>query len=221
MPRESKSDLKRRAAKIVAALKKAYPQAGCSLDHGEPMELLVATILSAQCTDVRVNVITKELFRKYRTVRAYAEAAQEQMEDDVRTAGFYRNKAKAIRGSAAMIIEHFGGKVPDTMEGLLSLPGVARKTANVVLSNAFGKSEGVVVDTHVARIAVRLKLTRRRKSDAVGIEKDLMSLIPRGDWALVSHLLIFHGRAVCRARKPNCCDCPLGAGGLCPSAGKV
>ena len=221
MPRESKSDLKTRAGKIVAALKKAYPRAKCSLDYDNPLQLLVATILSAQCTDVRVNVITKGLFGKYRTAGAYAKATQEEMEQAVRTAGFYRNKAKAIRGSAAMIVERFGGEVPHTMEGLLTLPGVARKTANVVLGNAFGISEGVVVDTHVARIAIRLKLTRHKKADAVKIEKDLMQLIGRDDWTLVSHLLIFHGRALCTARNPNCSDCPLSAAGLCPSAGKV
>ena len=220
MPRESKSNLKKRAGEIAAALKKAYPRASCSLDSRDPMQMLVATILSAQCTDVRVNVITKDLFRKYRTVAAYAEATQEEMENAVRTAGFYRNKAKAIRGAARMIVEQFGGKVPATMEELLSLPGVARKTANVVLGNAFGLNEGFVVDTHVSRLAVRLKLTGHKKADAVKIERDLMGLFDRGDWTLLSHMLIFHGRALCTARKPNCADCPLAAA-LCPSVGKV
>ena len=183
------------------------------------MQLLVATILSAQCTDVRVNVVTKDLFKRYRTVKAFAEVSQAQLEKAIHSTGFFRNKAKNIRGAAAKIISDFGGKVPDTMAELLTLPGVARKTANVVLGNAFGKNEGVVVDTHVARLARRLTFTRYPKTAADKIERDLMPLVPQEQWALFAHLLVFHGRAICAARKPNCDECPIAD--LCPSAGKV
>jgi len=217
MPAESKAMLKQRCGRIVAILKRSYPKAKCSLDFVDPLELLVSTILSAQCTDVRVNIVTKDLFKKYRTAADFANASQAELEQAVRTTGFFRNKAKALRGSGKAIVERFGGKVPDTMDDLLSLPGVARKTANVVLGNAFGKSVGVVVDTHVTRLSGRLKLTRSDKP--VKIERDLMEIVPREDWTLLSHLMIFHGRAVCTARKPDCAGCQLNK--LCPSAFKV
>jgi len=216
MPRESKANLAKRAVQIVAALNEAYPDATCSLDHRSPLQLLVATILSAQCTDKRVNIVTKDLFRKYKTAADYAGAAQEDLAEAIHSTGFFRNKAKNIRGAAARIVTEFGGKVPREMDDLLSLPGVARKTANVVLGSAFGKNDGVVVDTHVMRLSQRLKLTRNQ-SDR--IEKDLMQLIPRDGWSLFSHQLVHHGRAVCTARKPDCPLCPLNA--LCPSAGKI
>jgi len=216
MPRESKADLKKRSAKIVAALKKKYPLAECSLDSCDPLEMLVATILSAQCTDERVNIVTTDLFKKYKTAEDYAAAPQEVLEAEVRTTGFFRNKAKHIRGAAARIVEEFGGEVPDTMDELLALPGVARKTANCVLGNAFGKSEGIVVDTHVQRLAGRLKLTSWKTNQGDKIEKDLTAIIARKDWMIFSHLLIFHGRAICTARKPKCAECPISA--LCPSA---
>ncbi len=217
MPRESKTDRKARAGEILAALKKQYPDAGCSLEHADPLQLLVATVLSAQCTDVRVNIVTKDLFRKYRSVQAYAEADQGQLEQEIRSTGFYRNKARNIRAMAAKILSDFGGKVPETMAELLSLSGVARKTANVVLGNAFGKNEGFVVDTHVKRLSSRLGFTRQSAPDK--IERDMMALAPQDEWALFAHLLIFHGRAFCTARKPNCTDCPIAK--LCPSAGQV
>ena len=219
MPRESKANLKKRATRIVAALNEAYPDATCSLDHRGPLQLLVATILSAQCTDKRVNIVTKDLFRKYKTAADYAAAAQEDLAEDIHSTGFYRNKARSIRGAAARIVEAFGGKVPREMDDLLSLPGVARKTANVVLGSAFGKNDGVVVDTHVMRLSQRLKLTRHKNNQGDRIEKDLMELVPRDGWSLFSHQLVHHGRAVCTARKPDCPPCPLNA--LCPSAGKV
>ena len=217
MPRESKAKRIERAEQIFEILREHYPDAKCALNFRNPLQLLVATILSAQCTDVRVNIITRDLFRKYKTVKAFAAAGQEEMEADVRTAGFFRNKAKSIRGSAARIVESFGRKVPDNMADLLTLPGVARKTANVVLGNAFGKNEGVVVDTHVARLSLRLRLTRHAKAAAEKIERDLMPLVPQEQWALFSHLLVFHGRAICGARKADCDHCPIAK--LCPSAG--
>ncbi len=219
MPRESKPDRKKRTAKIVRRLKKAYPDAHCALNYSNPLELLVATILSAQCTDVRVNIITAELFRKCRSVADYANIPQDALEDLVRTAGFFRNKAKHIRGSAAAILERFDGNVPESMDDLLSLPGVARKTANVVLGNAFGLNDGIVVDTHVMRLAGRLALTAHKNNQADRIERDLTALTPRAGWTLFSHLLVFHGRQVCLARKPKCADCTLSS--LCPSAFEV
>ncbi len=219
MPRESKADRTRRTARIIAALKRRYPDAHCALNHGNPLELLVATILSAQCTDERVNIVTAKLFAKYRTAADYAAASQDTFQDEIRSTGFFRNKAKSIRTSAGMIVEQFGGRVPDTMEELLSLPGVARKTANVVLGNAYGKNEGIVVDTHVTRIAGRGKLTAHKNNQGDRIEKDLIALVPRKEWTLFAHLLIFHGRAICVARKPRCGECPINK--LCPSAFKV
>ncbi len=219
MPKESKADRRRRTEAIIAILKAEFPEARSRLDYdrSDPMQSLVATILSAQCTDDRVNIVTRDLFRKYKTVRDYAEVPQQQFEQDVRTCGFYRNKAKNIRAAAQKILDDFDGQVPETMDELLSLPGVARKTANCVLSNVFKKNEGVVVDTHVKRLAGRLKLSTR--DDPVKIERDLVGLVPRDGWGLFSHLLIFHGRQFCTARKPNCSDCPLAE--HCPSAGKV
>jgi endonuclease-3 len=219
MATESKGKRQERTAEIIAALKRHYPAARCSLDHGDPLQLLVATILSAQCTDERVNIVTKVLFAKYPDVRAYAAAGVEELQQDIRTTGFFRNKAKSIIGSAQRIVAEFGGQVPRTMEQLLSLPGVARKTANVVLGNAFGLADGIVVDTHVGRLAGRLKLTAARKNQPEKIERDLMELVPKDDWTLFSHLLIFHGRATCTARKPACAACVIEK--LCPSAFKV
>ena len=219
MARESKADLNRRTAKIGRTLKKEYPDARTELNFSNPLELLAATMLSAQCTDVRVNMVTKDLFRRYATAADYAAVPQEQLEKEIKSTGFYRNKAKSIRGAAALICERFSGKVPDNMDDLLSLPGVARKTANVVLGNAFGISAGIVVDTHVIRLAGRLKLTRHANNQGDKIEKDLMELVPREDWTLFPHLLIFHGRRVCTARKPNCAGCA--ANKLCPSAFKA
>ncbi len=215
MPRESKADRKKRTARITAALKKLYPHAKTALRHSNPLQLLVATILSAQCTDTRVNIVTKELFRKYKTVGDYANARQEVFEQEIRSTGFYRNKAKNIIAAAKKLIADFGGEVPDNMEDLLSLPGVARKTANVVLGDAFGKNEGIAVDTHVRRLAGRMGLSKQ--NDPVKIEKDLMELVPRNAWAVFSHLLIFHGRGVCAARKPDCEECAISK--LCPKTG--
>jgi endonuclease-3 len=205
---ESLSARRQRIAKILPILKRLYPQAKCSLDHRNPLELLVATILSAQSTDERVNIVTRNLFKKYRTANDYADAPQEQLEKDIHSTGFFRNKAKSLRGMGQAIVERFGGKVPRTMEDLTSLPGVGRKTANVVLGNAFGQNVGIVVDTHVTRVAKRLGLTRHAV-DAVKIEQDLVKIIPQPDWTLFSHLLIFHGRQICQARKPKCPQCPL------------
>jgi endonuclease-3 len=219
MGSESKVKRLQRTAEIIAALKKQYPSARCSLDHGNPLQLLVATILSAQCTDDRVNIVTKALFAKYPDVRAYASAGLEELQQDIRTTGFFRNKAKSVIGSARKIVAEFGGQVPRTMEQLLTLPGVARKTANVVLGNAFGIADGIVVDTHVGRLAGRLKLTAARKNQPEKIERDLMELVPKEDWTLFSHLLIYHGRATCTARKPDCAGCVIQK--LCPLAFKV
>lgn len=198
---------KQRVAAILPILKQTYPQAKCSLDHRTPLELLVATILSAQSTDERVNLVTKDLFKKYRTPQDYANVSQEQLERDIHSTGFYRNKAKALRGMAKSLVENYGGNVPDSMESLTSLPGVGRKTANVVLGNAFCQNIGIVVDTHVARLSQRLGLTTH--TDAAKIEQDLMALVPQQDWTLFSHLLIHHGRAICQARNPKCEKCPI------------
>src|SRR4051812_26508214 len=197
-----------RVAAILPILKRTYPNAKCSLDYSSPLQLLVATILSAQSTDVRVNLVTKDLFRKYRTATDYARAPQEQLEKDIQPTGFYRNKAKAVRAMAAALVERHGGSVPKSMEELTALAGVGRKTANVVLGNAFGQNVGVVVDTHVTRVANRLGLTNHA-IDAVKIEQDLVKVVPQDDWTLFSHLLIHHGRAICQARKPRCPECPL------------
>jgi endonuclease III len=202
-----------RAGQIVAELRQLYPDAKCSLDFTTPLELLVATMLSAQCTDERVNQVTKTLFQKYRSPQDYANADPETLEQDVKQTGFYRNKAKHIREAAQMIVERYDGAVPQTMEELIALPGVARKTANVVMGNAFGVVEGVVVDTHVGRLARRLGLTE--SDDPVKVEQDLMALLPQRDWLDLSHMLIMHGRATCPARKPLCSACTLAP--LCPT----
>jgi endonuclease-3 len=199
---------RQRVAEILPILKRTYPQARCSLDHGNPLELLVATILSAQCTDDRVNIVTKTLFKKYKKAQDYAKVPQEELEKDIQSTGFYRNKAKSIRAMAQSLLEKHGGKVPDTMEELVDLAGVGRKTANVVLGNAFGKNIGIVVDTHVTRLSNRLGLTSHA-SDAVKIEQDLVQVVPQEDWTLWSHLMIAHGRAICQARKPRCDKCAL------------
>ncbi len=196
-----------RVAAIMPILKERYPEAKCSLSHDTPLELLVSTILSAQCTDERVNLVTPALFKRFRSAADYAAAPEGELETAIQSTGFFRNKAKSLRGMGAAIEERHGGMVPDTMEDLTALPGVGRKTANVVLGNAFGKDVGVVVDTHVGRLSMRLGLTRH--DDPVKAEADLMKVVPKTDWTLWSHLLIHHGRAICGARSPRCGACPL------------
>jgi endonuclease-3 len=204
-----------RAREILVRLRREYPDARCALEHRDAFELLCATILSAQCTDARVNLVTPDLFRKYPTPAALAGARQPDVEEIIRSAGFFRTKARSLIGMAQALVTDHGGAVPRTMDQLRQLPGVGRKTANVVLGNAYGINEGVTVDTHVARLSYRLGLTRH--TDPVKIELDLMPLVPREDWALVSHLFIFHGRRICVARRPRCPECVLAD--LCPSAG--
>ncbi len=200
--------------KILRRLKAMFPEATCALDHRNALELLVATILSAQCTDERVNKVTPALFARYPAAKDYAGADPAELEALIRSTGFFRNKAKAIRGMARLLVERHGGEVPARLEDLVELPGVARKTANVVLGTFFGRAEGVVVDTHVSRIAKRLGLTKEK--DPAKIERDLMAQIPRKDWIGFSHRLIHHGRGLCDARRPECAPCALR--GLCPSA---
>ncbi|HMW01445.1 MAG TPA: endonuclease III [Acidobacteriota bacterium] len=207
---------KSRAREIIRRLQAEYPTAHCSLEYSSPLELLVATILSAQCTDERVNLVTPTLFRKFRTAADYAEAELSELEMDIRSTGFFRNKARHLQGMGQRLVEAFDGKVPKTMAELLTLPGVARKTANVVLGNAFGKAPGVVVDTHVTRLSTRLRLTSEATPEK--IERDLMALIPKKHWVMFPHWLIFHGRAVCKARSPQCQVCVLAD--LCPSVQK-
>ena len=202
-----------RARDIVTHLRATYPDAKCSLDFTTPLELLVATILSAQCTDERVNAVTKQLFQKYRSAADYANADPEELEQDIKQTGFYRNKAKHLRAAGQMLVERYHGEVPRAMEELIALPGVARKTANVVMGNAYGVVEGVVVDTHVGRLARRLGLTQ--SEDPVQVEQDLMALLPQNDWLDFSHLLIYHGRAICQARRPLCEACMLRE--ICPT----
>ncbi len=204
---------RKRAKELIALLRAEYPDARCSLNFATPLELLVATILSAQCTDERVNQVTVQLFRKYRSAQDYAMANPDDLEQDIKQTGFYRNKAKHVRAACAMLVERFGGDVPRTIEELTALPGVARKTANVVLGNAYGVVDGVVVDTHVGRLARRLGLSS--SEDPTIVEQDLMALYDRDDWLDLSHLLIYHGRAVCQARKPLCEQCVLLP--LCPT----
>lgn len=205
---------KRRARTVLGRLKKAYPDANCALTHDDAYQLLVATILSAQCTDARVNMVTPALFQKYPTPDDLARARQSDLEELIRSTGFFRNKSTNLIGMAQAVIADHDGQVPDTMEALQALPGVGRKTANVVLGNAFGKNEGVVVDTHVGRIARLLELTDQK--DPVKVERELMPLFPQKDWALLAHLLISHGRQVCIARRPQCSECVLAD--RCPSA---
>jgi endonuclease-3 len=214
MPAESLEKKSSRAKKIITRLKKQYPGATTALKYDSPHQLLVSTILSAQSTDERVNMVTPGLFKKYPSVQAFADAKLPELEKDIYTTGFYRNKAKAIKKSAQEIIRDYGGKVPDKLDDLVKLTGVGRKTASVVLGAAFGLAEGIVVDTHVNRVSQRLGLTRHK--DPVKIEQDLMKVIPRKDWIIFSNLLIHHGRALCKARKPDCPDCPVNK--LCPSA---
>ncbi len=205
---------KKRARRIIGLLKREYPDATCSLNHTSPLELLVATILSAQCTDERVTLVTADLFRKYRNCEEFARAPTSELEQDIRSTGFFRNKAKAIQGACRLLSEEHGGRVPDSMEELLTLPGVARKTANVVLGNAYGIASGVVVDTHVQRLSERLALSAQKTPEK--IEQDLKSLVPEADWIIFPHLLIAHGRKICKARTPLCAECVLEP--LCPSS---
>jgi endonuclease III len=206
-----------RIQEILKRLDQQYPDVTCALQHKTAWELLVATILSAQATDVRVNMVTPEIFKKYPTVEAFAALKPEQLEPDIRSTGFFRNKSKSVVGAAKKIMSDFGGQVPDEMEKILTLPGVARKTANVVLGTWFGKAEGVVVDTHVHRISRRLELTRH--DDPKKIEQDLMKIIPRDKWTLFSHQIIWHGRKLCTARSPKCAECPLE--NICHAADKT
>lgn len=206
---------KKKLGELTSVLRKAYPDAGCSLDHKDPFQLLIATILSAQCTDERVNRVTPELFKKYPGPAEMAGARVSDLEKLVRSTGFYKNKALSLKEASRALAANFGGKVPRTMEELLTLRGVARKTANVVLGSAFGVAAGVVVDTHVKRLAFRLGLTG--ETDPVKIEQDLMKALPKKDWIWFAHALVLHGRAVCGARKPLCEKCP--AAGLCPRNG--
>jgi endonuclease III len=208
------AELKSHALEILARLKREYPDAHCELDFETPLQLLIATILSAQCTDKRVNMVTPRLFSAYPDAASLASANVSEMEELIKSTGFFRNKTKSLLGMSAAVAEKHGGNVPATMEELVSLPGVGRKTANVVLGNAFGIDVGVVVDTHVGRLSVRLGLTN--ETDPVKVEQVLMGLIPREDWTLVAHLLIFHGRRVCLARAPRCESCVLAD--VCPSA---
>ncbi|MCX9010456.1 MAG: endonuclease III [Candidatus Methanoperedens sp.] len=203
-----------RVAKIIALLKKEYPDVRTALNFSNPLELLIATVLSAQSTDRQVNGVTKSLFKKYTTLEDYVKAPLEELEKDIYSTGFYKNKAKNIKKMCEILVENFGGKVPDNMKDLITLPGVARKTANVVLWNAFGKNEGIAVDTHVKRVAARLGLTANTNPDK--IERDLMKIIPKNEWGVFSLLLIRHGREICVARKPRCQDCVLNR--ICPSA---
>lgn len=201
------------ATRVLSLLKKEYPNATTALLHRNPLQLLVATILSAQCTDKRVNIVTKPLFKRYKNAEDFAAVNLKTFEQEIRSTGFYHNKAKNITGAAKMILEKFGGRVPDSMEELIQLPGVARKTANIVLSHGYGKIEGIAVDTHVRRVSYRLGLTKNQ--DPVKIEADLMKITDKKDWPHLSDLLIAHGRAVCAAAKPKCPECILGS--LCPS----
>lgn len=207
------ADKKSRTAEIIKRLKKLYPDAHCALNHSNAFELLIATILSAQCTDERVNIVTADVFRKYRRPADYLKVTQEELQADIHSTGFFRNKSRNIQAACARIVEEFGGEVPQTMEELLTLGGVARKTANVVLGNAFGIASGIVVDTHVARLAQRLGLTENENAEK--IENDLLELVPKRYWIIFSHWLIFHGRQVCQARKPKCYECRLSD--VCPS----
>jgi endonuclease-3 len=207
MKAETRADTKRRVRVIVKRLRKAYPNATTALDHTSALELLIATILSAQCTDERVNKVTPALFARYPTAADYAQSERHELEEMIRTTGFYRNKAKSIQGACQWIVEDFGGNVPETMEELLKLPGVARKTANVLLGNFFGKPDGIVVDTHVFRLSHRLGLSQSKTAEQA--ERDLMALVAEKDWIDIGNMLILHGRAVCAARQPRCEACTL------------
>lgn len=215
--RFTRAEQERRVAQILRGLDRAYPNAQCALEHKNALELLVATILSAQCTDERVNIVTRDLFKNYRTPEDYVSAPRAVLEEEIRSTGFFRNKTKSLQGAAAMIIDKFSGRVPETMEELIQLPGVARKTANVVLGVIFGKAEGIVVDTHVFRVARRLDLSHAPVPEKM--ERDLMGLIPRNKWIVFSHQMIHHGRKLCKARKPVCHLCPVER--VCQSEDKV
>jgi len=217
MKRESFKAKAARAEEIMAGLRKAYPDAHCELNYSSPLELLIATILSAQCTDKQVNIVTAELFKKYRTAADFANASLSELEQDIRRLGFFRNKAKNIQACCRTLVEKYGGEVPRTMEELVQLGGVGRKTANVVLGNAFGINEGIVVDTHVARLSQRLRLTGETTPEK--IELDLHKLVPRKYWTLFSHWLIWHGRRRCFARNPDCAHCEIQS--LCPIGRKL
>jgi len=215
MPRESTDARAARLKKIISGLRKTYPDAHCELNYSNPLELLIATILSAQCTDKRVNLVTADLFQKYRSAADYTNAEVAELEQQIKSTGFFRNKAKSIKTACKNIIEKHGGEVPRTMEELIDLGGVGRKTANVVLGNAFNINTGIVVDTHVARLSGRLGITK--KSTPPGIEQDLMALVPKEQWTLFSHWLIWHGRRRCFARNPDCPNCEIRE--LCPKIG--
>jgi endonuclease-3 len=214
MPKETSLEKKTRFAKIVKELYKLYPDAHCALEHTNPFELLVSTILSAQCTDERVNIVMQYFRPRFPNPKAIAKAELEEIEEVIRSTGFYHQKAKSLKSMATDIVEKFGGKVPQTMDELVTLRGVGRKTANVVLGNAFGKAEGIAVDTHVTRLAGLLKITSH--TEAEKIEKDLMELAPQKDWTMLTHLLISHGRKICIARLPKCSECKINM--LCPSS---
>lgn len=217
MPRESKKSKQERATRIVSTLAEVYPDAHCELNYTSPLELLIATILSAQCTDKQVNIVTVSLFKSYQSAQAFAEAPLGELENSIRRIGLFRSKAKNIKACCQTLIDQYNGDVPQTMEHLISLAGVGRKTANVVLGNAFGINLGVVVDTHVGRLSQRFRLTKETGPEK--IEKDLQELIPQAQWMMLSHWLIWHGRRRCSARNPKCADCELSH--LCPSAGKA
>jgi endonuclease-3 len=215
MPRENAQTKATRVSAIVGGLKKTYPDAHCELNHSNPLELLIATILSAQCTDKRVNIVTEKLFQKYRNAADFASAPQAKLEEQIKSTGFFRNKARSIKTCCQSLVEKHGGQVPRSMEELVKLGGVGRKTANVVLGNAFNINTGVVVDTHVSRLAFRFGMTKER--DPAKIEQELMKLVSRDQWTLFSHLLIWHGRRRCYARNPDCENCEVKA--LCPRLG--
>jgi endonuclease-3 len=212
--RESFEELKARTRDIIRRLKRAYPGAKCSLHHSNPFELLIATILSAQCTDERVNIVTADLFRKYTKPEDYLKVSPRELEKDIQSTGFFRNKTKSIQGTSKVLTEEYGGQVPHTMDELLELPGVARKTANVVLGNAFGIKAGVVVDTHVTRLSHRLALAQEKTAEK--IEQELIPIVPRKDWVIFPHLMIWHGRKICKARNPLCAECVVEK--QCPSS---
>jgi endonuclease-3 len=212
--RESLEELKARTREVIRRLKRTYPGAKCSLNHSNPFELLVATILSAQCTDERVNMVTADLFRKYRKPEDYLKVPPRELEKDIQSTGFFRNKTKSLQGTAKVLTEQYGGEVPHTMDELLELPGVARKTANVVLGNAFDIHAGVVVDTHVTRLSHRLGFTQQKTAEK--IELDLIEIVPKKDWVIFPHLMIYHGRKICKARNPLCAECAVEK--QCPSS---
>jgi endonuclease-3 len=212
--RESTDDLKKRVREVIRRLKRVYPNAKCSLNHTNAFELLIATILSAQCTDERVNIVTADLFRKYRQPEDYLKVPARELEKDIQSTGFFRNKTRSIQGTSKMLTEEYGGQVPHTMDELLELPGVARKTANVVLGNAFGIKAGVVVDTHVTRLSHRLAFTEQKTAEK--IEQDLIGIVPKKDWVIFPHLMIYHGRKTCKARSPLCAECVVEK--QCPSS---